>query len=72
MSVETAGKVLLAGAVVLAVLGAIALLLGRAGIDRLPGDVVVRRGNVTVWAPIGTMLLVSVVLTIVLNLWLRR
>lgn len=69
---ETAGKVLLAGAAVLAVAGVVALVLGRAGVDRLPGDLAFRRGNVTVWAPIGTMIVVSLVLTIVLNLWLRR
>jgi Protein of unknown function (DUF2905) len=69
---ETAGKVLLVAALLLAVAGGIALLLARVGVDRLPGDLVFRRGNVTVWAPIGTMILVSVVLTILLNLWIRR
>ena len=69
---EAAGKVLLVTAALLAAAGVVALLLARAGVDRLPGDVVWRRGNVTVWAPIGTMILVSVVLTIVLNLWIRR
>jgi hypothetical protein len=70
--VETLGKVLLVVAVVAAALGAAFLLLGRAGVDRLPGDLVFRRDNVTVWVPLGTMLLVSIVLTIVLNVLLRR
>ncbi len=56
----------------LLVLGALFLLLGRLGLDRLPGDLVVRRGNVTVYFPIGLMILVSVVGTILLNLFLRR
>ena len=63
---------LIGGAVVLVVLGGIFLLLGRCGCDRLPGDLVLRRGNFTVYAPIGLMILVSIVLTVLLNLFLRR
>jgi hypothetical protein len=40
----------------------------------LPGDVVVKRDNFTLYAPLGTMLLVSIVLTILLNIlgrWFR-
>jgi hypothetical protein len=33
----------------------------------LPGDVVVKRDNFTLFAPFGTMILVSIVLTILLN-----
>ena len=72
MSLEGLGKLLIGGAVVLLVLGVTFLLLGRFGIDRLPGDLVFRRGNVTLYAPIGLMILVSVVLTILLNLFFRR
>ena len=56
----------------LLVLGGIFLLLGRFGLDRLPGDLVFRRGNFTVYAPIGLMIVVSIVLTVLLNLFLRR
>ena len=72
MSLEGIGKLLVGGAIVLLVLGGIFLLLGRFGIDRLPGDLVFRRGNFAVYAPIGLMILVSVVLTILLNIFLRR
>ena len=56
----------------LLVLGGIFLLLGRFGLDRLPGDLSLRWGNLTIYAPIGLMILVSVVLTILLNIFLRR
>jgi hypothetical protein len=72
VSLEGIGKLLIGGALVLLVLGGIFLLLGRFGLDRLPGDLVFRRGNFTVYAPIGLMILVSIVLTVVLNLFLRR
>ncbi len=63
---------LVAGAVVLLVLGGLFVLLGRLGLERLPGDLVFRRGNLTVYFPIGLMILLSVVGTIVLNVILRR
>ena len=72
MGFEGLGKILIGGAVVLLVLGGAFLLLGRLGIDRLPGDLVFRRGNATFYFPIGLMILISVVGTIVLNLVIRR
>ena len=72
VSLEGLGRLLIAGAIVLLVLGGIFLLLGRLGLDRLLGDLVFRRGNLTVYFPIGLMILLSLVGTIVLNLFLRR
>ena len=72
MGFEGVGRLLIGGAVVLLVLGVLFLLLGRLGLDRLPGDFVFRRGNLTVYFPIGVMIVVSVVGTILLNLFLRR
>src|SRR5687768_17260251 len=64
-AMETAGKLMLVAAALLAVGGVIALVLARLGVNRLPGDFVVRGENWSVFARLGTMLLVSVVLTIV-------
>ena len=72
MGLESVGKLLIGAAVVLIVLGGLFLLLGRLGIDRMPGDLVFRRGNATFYFPIGLMILLSVVGTIVLNLVFRR
>jgi hypothetical protein len=72
VGLEGLGKLLLAGAAVLLVVGGLFLVLGRFGIDRLPGDVVFRRGNATIYFPIGLMILLSIVGTIVLNLVFRR
>ena len=72
MGLEGIGKLLIGGAVVLLVLGGLFLLLGRFGLERLPGDFVFKRGNVTVYFPIGLMILISVVATILLNLFFRR
>jgi uncharacterized membrane protein len=63
---------MIGGAVVLLVLGGLLFLLGRFGVDRLPGDLVFRRGNFTLYFPIGLMILLSIVGTIVLNIVFRR
>jgi len=66
------GRILIGGAVVLLAVGGLMLLLSRFGLDRLPGDLVFRRGNATVYLPIGLMILISIIGTILLNVFLRR
>ena len=65
---ETVAKGLLGLAVVLALVGGGLLLASKAGLDRLPGDIVIKRDGFTLYAPIGLMILLSIVLTIALNL----
>ncbi len=72
MGLENIGKFLIGGAVLLLLVGGLFLLLGRMGLDRLPGDLVFRRGNATVYFPIGLMILLSVLGTILLNVFFRR
>jgi hypothetical protein len=72
VSIEGLGRILIVVAIVLLVLGGLFLVLGRLGIDRLPGDLVFKRGNVNVYFPIGLMILLSIVGTILLNLFFRR
>jgi len=69
---ETAGKVLLGSALVLALLGVGALVLARLGVDRLPFTLHWKSDNVSVYVPVGLMVVVSIVATIVLNVFLRR
>jgi hypothetical protein len=49
-------------------------LLVQAGLPlgRLPGDIRISRGSFTLYSPLMTGLLISVALTIILNLLLRR
>ncbi|MGZ4419431.1 MAG: DUF2905 domain-containing protein [Gaiellaceae bacterium] len=68
---ETLGKTLLAAGILLGVVGGMLLVFSRFGFTRLPGDLVIRRKNVTVYAPLGLMLVVSVLLTVLLNLFRR-
>ena len=58
--------------VVLVVVGGVLLVAQRLGLGRLPGDIVVKRPGFTFHAPLATSILVSLVLTLLLNLWSRR
>lgn len=67
------GKLIIVAGVVLIAAGILFLLLGRIPvIGRLPGDFVIRRDHVTIYLPLATMLLISLLLTIILNLIFRR
>ena len=63
------GKLLLVAGLVIAGIG----LLMMAGIPfgRLPGDIVIRRGNGTFYFPLATSILLSIILTLLLAV-LRR
>jgi hypothetical protein len=63
---------LLYGGIALAALGLLLMLGERLGLGRLPGDLVWKRRNTTVYFPWATSLLVSVILTVLLNVFLRR
>jgi len=65
------GKILILTGLVLVVLGVIVLLAGKLGwIGRLPGDIMIRRGNATFYFPLATCLLVSAILSLLF--WLFR
>ncbi|HEV8489190.1 MAG TPA: DUF2905 domain-containing protein [Candidatus Limnocylindrales bacterium] len=72
-SLEPVGRTLLIIGLVIAVVGIILVLAPRIPfIGRLPGDIRIERDGVVVFIPLGTMLLVSLILTVVLNLIGRR
>ena len=62
------GKVLMVLGGILLVVGVVLVLMGRSGVpvDRLPGDIVYRGKNTTVYFPIVTSIVLSVVVSIVL------
>ena len=64
------GRMLILLGGVLLVLGLVVTFLGPRGLGRLPGDFVVRRGNFTMYFPLMTSLLLSIVLSVLL--WLFR
>lgn len=66
------GRILLVIGVLLVVVGGLAVLGVRLPFGRLPGDIAIEGERGGFYFPIVTMIIVSVVLTIVANLFLRR
>lgn len=73
MDICQVGKLVLIAGVALVALGGVIMLAGRLPwIGQLPGDFEFRRGNTTIYFPLMTMIIISVILTIALNLLFRR
>ena len=65
------GKILLVSGLLLAGAGILFLLADRIGwIGKLPGDIIIKRGNVTFFFPLATCILISIVLSLLF--WLFR
>jgi hypothetical protein len=70
---EPMGRVLIVIGLLIAVGGLVMVFGSRIPIlGHLPGDIVIQRDNVTIFIPLGTMLLVSVVVSLILGLLNRR
>ena len=67
------GRLLIGVGLVLLIAGALLLLLGRIGfpLGRLPGDISYRGRNLSVYFPLGTSILLSVLLSLVFYLLSR-
>lgn len=67
------GRMLVILGVVIVVVGVAMMFSDRIPwLGRLPGDIVVRRRNVTFYFPVVTAILLSLILTVILNLLTRR
>jgi hypothetical protein len=75
MDMQSIGRWMLIGGVVLAVLGGLLMLLGYiplfSQIGRLPGDIRIEGQGFSCFVPIVSMILLSVVLTIIVNVVIR-
>lgn len=67
------GRILVILGIVTIILGGLIMLAGKVPfIGRLPGDIFIKRENFTFYFPLATGILLSIILTIVLNLFFRR
>jgi hypothetical protein len=70
---ENIGRFLMIGGIVLFVVGGLVFLAARFGLPfgRLPGDIRIERDGFSFYFPLGSSILISVVLTVILNIILR-
>ncbi len=69
---EQMAKTMIMIGLVVTVAGLLFLVAGRLGLGRLPGDFMFRRGNATFYFPLATSILISLLLTLLLNMFFRR
>ena len=70
---EGLGRLLILFGIIAVIAGCVLLFLPRIPwLGRLPGDIVVQRERFTLYFPLATSIVVSIVLTLLLNLFFRR
>lgn len=70
---QSLGKTLLIIGLLLSAFGVLLILACRFGVPfgRLPGDITYQKKNFTVFIPLGTMLVVSLIASLILNIFSR-
>ena len=70
---ENIGRFLMIGGILLFVVGGLVFIAAKFGVPfgRLPGDIRIERDGFSFYFPLGSSILISIVLTIVINVILR-
>lgn len=67
------GKFLILAGLLIVVIGAVMVLIGRVPfVGKLPGDIVVQRRNFTFYFPLGTSILLSIIISLIFWLLSRK
>lgn len=71
MTLEALGKLILVAGLALAAAGGALVLFGKLGLGRLPGDFTFGGANWKIYFPLATSVLLSLLLTLILNVIAR-
>ncbi|NLI69237.1 MAG: DUF2905 domain-containing protein [Firmicutes bacterium] len=66
------GKMLLVVGVLIVLMGLIFIFLGRLGLGRLPGDIIVEKGNFVFYFPLVTCVVISIILSFLIRVFFRH
>ena len=66
------GRIILVIGLVLVVIGGLAAIGVRLPFGRLPGDIAIEGENGGIYIPLGSMIVISLILTLILNFFARR
>jgi hypothetical protein len=69
--VDSLGKLMVGIGTVIVLIGALVLIANRLGIHlgKLPGDIVIRKDHVTLYFPIVTSIIISIILSLIFYLF---
>jgi len=65
------GRILLTIGMVLVVIGIVFIIGEKLGLGKLPGDIFIQKGNFAFFFPIVSSIIISIILTLLLNLFKR-
>ncbi len=67
------GKFLIIIGLLLVIVGGLVYFFGKIpGLGKLPGDIYIKRDNFTFYFPVVTMIIISLILTIIMNIFFRK
>ncbi len=71
--IEQFGKIILITGLLIAFFGVVLMLSGKISwIGRLPGDIMIKKKNFTLYFPHATSIILSIILSLILYLFTRR
>lgn len=70
---QNLGKTIIIIGLTLVVIGAALTVAGKIGLPfgKLPGDITYQKKNITIFAPLGSMLVLSLIISLILNIFSR-
>lgn len=74
MDLTAVSKYLIYSGVFMLTTGSILYFLSKLdiGLGRLPGDIIIQRENSSFYFPLATSIIISIVLTLILNIFVKR
>jgi len=66
------GKILVVVGIIVIIVGLIFMFGSRIGIGRLPGDIFIKKDNFSFYFPVVTSIIISIILTVLLNIFFRK
>ncbi len=72
-SLSGIGKIIIILGLILVVTGLLLMFSDKIfNLGRLPGDILIRKGNFTFYFPVVSMIILSILLSLIVNLFFRR
>jgi len=72
VDLETLGRILLYLGGLFVLVGILFFLGSKLGLGKLPGDIYIERENISFYFPLASAIIISLILTLVLNFLIRR
>jgi len=60
------GKILIIAGIVLILFGLLFIFDSKLSLGKLPGDIVIKKGNFTFYFPLGLSIIISIILTLIM------